>query len=45
MVDADLDAPMPWLATAGNSVLPGYWVVTSGCFPDQGLYVLGLARV
>ena len=26
---------MPWLATAGNSVLPGYWVVTSGRFPNQ----------
>jgi eukaryotic-like serine/threonine-protein kinase len=24
-----------WLSTAANSVLPGYWVVTSGSFPDQ----------
>jgi hypothetical protein len=24
-----------WLSTAANSVLPGYWVVTSGRFPDQ----------
>ena len=35
MVDADLDAPMPWLATAANSVLSSYRVVTSGCFPDE----------
>jgi hypothetical protein len=24
-----------WQSTAANSVLPGYWVVTSGHFPDQ----------
>ena len=24
-----------WWSTASNSVLPGYWVVTSGHFPDQ----------
>lgn len=24
-----------WWSTAANSVLPGYWVVTSGDFPDQ----------
>ncbi len=24
-----------WRSTAANSVLPGYWVVTSGHFPDQ----------
>jgi eukaryotic-like serine/threonine-protein kinase len=24
-----------WFSTAGNSVLPGYWVVTSGQFPDR----------
>jgi septal ring-binding cell division protein DamX len=24
-----------WYSTADNSVLPGYWVVTSGRFPDR----------
>ena len=24
-----------WWSTAANSILPGYWVVTSGRFPDQ----------
>jgi hypothetical protein len=24
-----------WRSTAANSVLPGYWVVTSGRFPDK----------
>jgi len=24
-----------WRSTASNSVLPGYWVVTSGHFADQ----------
>ena len=34
LVNAGYDGE-EWFSTASNSVLPGYWVVTSGQFPDQ----------